>query len=239
MLVNIDAKSLEVHVGAWLSKDSVMYKELLEGLDMHSNNMQLFGLPSRLIAKIFMFRLMYGGTEYSYAQDPDFASVSSSPKYWKKVIDAFYSKYKGFADWHTKIVQEVTLTSKLRIPGTGREFSFKQYPNRIGGMDWPITQIKNYPVQGTGADLMAIARLQVAQDWKRAGLTGVRISSVHDSIVADVPDIEVKAACKLMLNSFEKVPRVFEKAYGIPYDLPFKGECSYGPNLCDMEDFKC
>ncbi len=56
MYLNIDAKSLEVHVGAYLSKDPVMYKELLEGLDMHSNNMKLFGLPSRLIAKIFMFR---------------------------------------------------------------------------------------------------------------------------------------------------------------------------------------
>lgn len=206
---------------------------------MHSNNMQLFGLPSRLIAKIFMFRLMYGGTEYSYAQDPDFMEVSSSPKFWKKVIDTFYSKYTGFADWHKKIVQEVTLTGKLRIPGTGREFSFKQYPNRFGGIDWPITQIKNYPVQGTGADLMAIARLQVAKDWKLQQMKGVLVSSVHDSIVADVPNDETEKACILMLNSFEKVPRVFEKAFGLPYDLPFKGEASYGPNLCDLEDYKC
>ncbi len=56
MLLNIDAKSLEVFVGAYLSKDEVMYEELLSGLDMHTNNQKTFGLPSRLIAKVFMFR---------------------------------------------------------------------------------------------------------------------------------------------------------------------------------------
>ncbi len=85
---------------------------------------------------------------------------------------------------------------------------------------------------------MAIARLQVAQDWRKQGMEGVLVSSVHDSIVADVPDKEVKKACVLMLNSFEKVPQVFEKAFGIPYDLPFKGEAQWGPNMKDMEDFK-
>ncbi len=180
---------------------------------------------------------MYGGTEYSYAQDPDFSSVSSSPKFWKKVIDAFYSKYTGFAKWHIKIVQEVTQTSKLRIPATGREFLFKQYPNKLGGLDWPVTQIKNYPVQGTGADLMALARTLVAQDWKKQGMQGVLVSSVHDSIVADVPDNEVAKGCKLLLDSFDRVPAMFGKVFGVPYDLPFKGEVQWGPNLNDMEDY--
>jgi DNA polymerase-1 len=215
-----------------------MYEELLGGLDMHENNRTVFGLPSRIVAKIFMFKLMYGAMEYGYAQDPDFSFISSSPKYWRKVIDNFYNKYTGFAKWHTDIVKEVTLTGKLRVPGTGREFTFKQYPNKWGGMDWPVTQIKNYPVQGSGADLMALARLQVAKDWKLQQMEGVLVSSVHDSIVADVPEHETKKACILMLNSFEKVPRVFEKAFGIPYDLPFKGECSYGMNMYDMQDFK-
>ncbi len=93
---------------------------------------------------------MYGATEFSYAQDPDFQPVSSNPKYWKKVIDAFYSKYQGFGKWHTKIVQEVTLTGKLVVPSTGRTFDFKRYPNRRGELEWPVTQIKNFPVNFSG-----------------------------------------------------------------------------------------
>ncbi len=204
---------------------------------MHSRNQELFNLPNRVTAKIFLFKLMYGAMEYGYSQDPDFSWISSSPKFWKRVIDTFYDKYKGFAQWHTKIVQEVTQTSKLRISQTGREFSYRQYQNYRGEMEWPITQIKNYPVQGTGADLMALARIIVAQDWRKAGMQGVLVSSVHDSIVADVPDNEVVKGCKLLLNSFDKVPGMFGRVFGTPYDLPFKGEVQYGPNMCDMEDF--
>ncbi len=238
MLINIDAKSLEVYVGAYLSKDKVMYEELLGGLDMHSNNQKVFELPSRLIAKVFMFRLMYGATEYSYAQDPDFASVSSRPKYWLDVIQAFYSKYQGFARWHTAIVQEVTTTKQLIIPSTGRTFSFQQYPNKRGEMEWPVTQIKNYPVQGTGNDMMAIARVLVYKEWQRQGMEGKLVSTVHDSIVADVPDKEVVKGCKLFLKCFSEVPAAFEKLFGVPYDLPFLGEVQFGPNLKDMEEYK-
>lgn len=140
-IVNADAKSLEVFAGAYLSQDKIMMQELINGLDMHENNRSAFDLPSRLIAKVFMFRLMYGGSAYSYANDPDFASVKGNEKYWQKVIDRFYDKYKGFANWHTTIVQEVTQTGKLVMP-TGRIYEYER--NSRG--DWPQTTIKNYPV---------------------------------------------------------------------------------------------
>lgn len=148
MLINIDASALEIHCAAWLSRDPILLKELQEGIDLHSANQKAFGLPSRLIAKVLGFRILYGGSEYSFAQDPDFREVSTSKTYWKNAIEAYYNKYKGIAAWHKKIIQEVTLTGKLRVPGTGREYSFKQYPNKFGGMDWPITQIKNFLSRG-------------------------------------------------------------------------------------------
>ena len=123
MIINSDAKSLEVYCGAYLSQDKIMMEELINGMDMHENNRSAFNLPSRLIAKVFMFRLMYGGSAYSYSKDPDFASVGGSEKYWQRVIDAFYNNYKGFADWHTKIVQEVTRTGQLVMP-TGRVYKY-------------------------------------------------------------------------------------------------------------------
>ncbi len=215
-----------------------MYEELLGGLDMHSNNQKVFGLPSRLIAKIFMFRLMYGAMEFSYAKDPDFQPVSSSPKYWKKVIDAFYDKYRGFGKWHTQIVQEVTRTGKLIVPSTGRTFSFSRYPNMRGELEWPVTQIKNFPVQGSGSDLMAIARCITYKKWKEQGITGKLVNTVHDSIVADVPDYEVDKVCKLLKDSFEEVPKYFKQIFGVEYDLPFLGEIQVGKNLCGMEDYK-
>lgn len=56
MLVNGDVKGLEVVCAAELSKDPVLWKEILDKEDIHGNNQKTFGLPSRLISKIFKFR---------------------------------------------------------------------------------------------------------------------------------------------------------------------------------------
>lgn len=57
MLINVDVKGLEVICAAYLSKDKVLYKELRDGLDIHSDNQAKFGLPDRITAKIFKFKL--------------------------------------------------------------------------------------------------------------------------------------------------------------------------------------
>jgi len=56
MLVNVDVRALEWVTGTWLSQDKTAYQEIIEGRDQHSDNQAKFGLPSRLIAKIFVFR---------------------------------------------------------------------------------------------------------------------------------------------------------------------------------------
>ena len=58
MLVNVDVKSLEIVCAAYLSQDSVLCKEIVDKVDIHEDNRHRFNLPSRLIAKVFGFRLM-------------------------------------------------------------------------------------------------------------------------------------------------------------------------------------
>ena len=72
ILINCDVKSLEIVVAAMLSGDKVLQKEIIDREDIHENNRLKFGLPSRLIAKVFVFRLIYGGSAYSYANDIQF-----------------------------------------------------------------------------------------------------------------------------------------------------------------------
>ena len=55
-IVNCDAKALEWFGGTFLSKDKVAKEEILNHIDQHTHNQTTFGLPSRLIAKKFVFR---------------------------------------------------------------------------------------------------------------------------------------------------------------------------------------
>lgn len=232
MIIQADAKGLEWVVGAYLSQDKVAMQEIINKVDQHSLNQEAFNLPSRLIAKTFVFRLMYGGQAYSYANDPNFTPVSTSERYWQKIIDAFYSKYKGLSEWHTKIVQEVVREGKLIMP-TGRVYRFK----RGDRGDWPITTIKNYPVQGLGADIMSIIRVSFMRRFREEGINGVLINTVHDSIVCDVAEHELNRVARLFYNVFEDTPDNFKKIFGIEFNLPLTCEVSYGNNMKELTEY--
>jgi DNA polymerase-1 len=215
--------------------------EIINRADIHSNNQVRFDLPpgevGRLIAKIFVFRLIYGGSSYSYANDPNFTTVSSSETYWQKVIDEFYNKYTGIWKWHTKILEEVMTNKRLIMP-TGRQYDFFPTINYRGEPKWPETKIKNYPVQGLGADLMSIARIDFAKRFWKSGMEGKLRVTVHDSIVVDVPKKYVDTTIQLMYDVFKDIPRNFESIFGVKYNLPLFCECKVGMDLKNLEKVK-
>ena len=242
MLLNADVKGLEVVGCAWLSGDTTLRREILAGEDVHGNNQRDLGVPSRLIAKKFKFRFIYGGTAYSYSHDPDFFGVSRSEKYWQRVIDAYYEKYSGIREWHRILIDRVARTGCLEMP-TGRFYSFER---DIRG-SLPETQIKNYPVQGLGADLVAIARVRFRTflreaDWLqeevRRGRGYKLVNTIHDSIVVDShPDSWYNIGVHLE-KAVEEVPQNFSKLFETDFDLPILAELKIGPNLNQLKEIK-
>lgn len=238
MLVNVDVKGLEVVVVAQLSGDEVLRKEIIDKVDIHDSNRVRFGLgegkPGRLVAKIFKFRLIYGGSAYSYANDPDFTGVSTSQKFWQRVIDEYYAKYRGIARWHGQIVETVKKQGYLEIP-SGRFYTFEPTLKR-GEMRWPITQIKNYPVQGFGADLVMLARIEARRLIKESGLEAIFIQTIHDSLVLDTPEENVYNVSKLLKQAVESVPRLVQEHFNYNFDLPLTCEIQVGPNKLNMKE---
>ena len=230
---------LEVVVAAELSGDKILSQEIIDKVDIHETNRDRFklgeGKPGRLIAKIFKFRLIYGGSAYSYAHDSDFMGVSSSEKFWQRVIDEYYAKYFGIKDWHTTLMQTARDTRRLEIP-SGRFFPIAPRPGFRGELKWPDTVIKNYPVQGFGADLVMLARLRAHQLIKESGLEALLISTIHDSIVADVPNHNVQAVGKLLNQAVEDVPMLCKQTFGYEFKLPLTAEVQYGKNKLEMKD---
>jgi DNA polymerase-1 len=234
MLINIDVKSLEIVVAAYLSQDPVLMKELKEGVDLHEDNRVKFGLPTRLIAKVLGFRILYGGTEHSFVRDPDFTCVSSDKHYWARAIDAYYEKYQGIRKWHSSLIYQAISTGYIVSP-TGRYFKYSSKIGYQGTPEWPITTIKNYIVQGTGADLVTIARVTLFNRMKKLGLKSKLIMTVHDSIVIDCPDNEWEQVAKLALQCVRDVPNNFERLFEKPFNLSLNAEVLYGPTLKDMQ----
>lgn len=233
MLLQADAKQLEWVGAAYLSQDPVAINEIWGSVDMHSDNQKRFGLPSRLIAKTFVFRLIYGGSAYSYAHDPNFMSIGSE-KYWQTIIDNFYDKYKRLGEWHKEIYEEAVRERRLVMP-TNRVYNFE---SEVKGnkVYYPRTKILNYPVQGLGADLMAIARVSLMTKLREMKDI-VMVNTVHDSIILDFnskvwDNIHI---VNLVDKCFNEVPDNFHKLFGKEFNLPMRVECQVGPTWGSME----
>ena len=228
---------LEVVVAAELSKDPILCQEIRDAVDLHDRNRTTLGLPSRLIAKIFVFRLIYGGTAYAYSVDPDFAGVGKSQLDWQRVIDAFYAKYKGLKEWHDSLVRTVKETGILEIP-SGRFYQYTPKRNYRGELQWPRTTILNYPVQCFGADLVMLARIEFFSRFQSSGLEGTFIQTIHDSLVVDIPQELCYTIGTMLKESVEAVPDLCRKYFDYDFSLPLTCELQVGPNKKDLVDYK-
>ena len=250
MLVQADFSKLELVVVAWLAQDPVMMDELIRGIDIHETNRRTFNLDDRRTAKILVFRIVYGGTEFAFAQDPDFyvdGTIKEKQQFWKERIDEFYNKYAGIKKWHEDIFETVQRTGQYVSP-TGRIFSFRpkerevkvghQYYNPKPSFYWPLPDIKNYPVQGTAADLVSIARVTAYKRLKN--LPDVKyISTVHDSLVVDCKKYQVDTVARILLEEIEAVPGNFETVFKSKFSpLTLTAELKVGPTLGELEKYK-
>lgn len=235
MILNFDVKGLEVVAACYLSKDATLKSELDAEIDIHTMNMNDLGLPNRGVAKTFQFRILYGGSVFH--NDPDFTSVSTSRRFWDRVIEKYYEKYHGIYKWHVDLIRTVNNTGMITNP-TGRTFRFERIRNYKGELEYPATQIKNHPVQSLGADIMSLIRVDFYRKFKNAGISGIIVNSVHDSIVLDLDGInDVSAVDRtrdILYNVLTDFPHNFERIFGVPFDLKIHGEIEIGKNMYDM-----
>lgn len=240
MIFNFDVTGLEVLCAAYLSRDPVLMQELRDKVDIHTQNQSALGLPEgkegRLVAKVFLFRIIYGGLFFH--SDPDFAKVSTSKKFWEKKIELFFEKYNGLYKWHHELLRTVGNTGRLISP-TGRTYKFEMKRNYKGDLELPSTTIKNWIVQGFGADIMSVIRVDLYRRFKESNLNGLIVNTVHDSIVLDLDtraDKEIVDKVKEMFyNVLHDFPNNFEKIFGVEFDLEIRGEMEVGMNMFDME----
>ncbi len=239
MLIECDQSQLEWRCAVALSHDAVGIAEILNHDDIHLNNQKFFGLPERVIAKIFLFRAIYRGSAWSYAHDPDFMGVSTSERYWQKVIDAMYEKYSGLNTWHSNIIREANSTGQLTNI-TGRVYEFKKNKKD----EYSVNDITNYNVQGLGSELMAVCRVSAYSRYKNFELKDRMkfVNTVHDSIVVDA-DVkegseELSKVCCFLEDVFSDSKQNFERLFKVPLDVPFAGECKFGNTWANMTKFK-
>lgn len=233
MLVQGDKAQLEWRTAVWLSNDVVGKQEILNKEDTHEKNRVAFTLPSRLIAKIYLFRTIFRGSGYAFSKDPDFSHVSDDAAFWDDINGKFYRKYNGLDRWHKHLAQ-LSASRKPIVGPTGREWLV--LPEDDGKLKWTV--FTNYPVQGTGADIVMVERVSLRNRLRSQGLRSKLVGTVHDSIIADCPDDEVETVARIMIEVANDTPKNFKKLFNVDMDIPFPTEIKIGHNLNQMEKYE-
>jgi hypothetical protein len=236
MLIQADASQLEWRTAVELSHDEVGLAEILNKDDTHSLNEKAFKLPSRLIAKIYLFRTIFRGSGWAFANDPEFMHVSSSAKYWDNVNEQFYKKYHGLDKKHHEWA-DLVVKGRPIIGPLGRFWPVEMTRDYRGELKLPWTILTNYPVQGTGADVMTVARISFLNRLRKLGLDKVvlLVSSVHDSIVVDAPSHLLDTITNLFHQVFDDLQANIRKLFKYEWQVPLACEVKYGPNMKQMQ----
>jgi len=233
VLLACDASQIEWRTILDLSKDWVGINEIISGEDTHSKNQEAFGLPSRLIAKVFLFRTIFRGSGWSFANDPDFMHVSTSPNFWDDMNERFYKKYHALDKKHHEW-KDLVMAGRPIVGPLGREWTITIHRDFRGELKIPWTTLANYPTQGTAADVMMLARLSANKRIKDAGIEAKLISTVHDSIVWDTHEKHLQDIAAICDGVFADLPKNINKLFGYQWDTPMACESKYGPNMKEM-----
>ena len=225
-LMSADYSQIELRIMAHLSEDPGLLRAFMAGEDVHrATASEVFGVPldqvtgeQRRYAKVINFGLIYGMSAFGLARNLDIDRGVA-----KNYIDQYFAKYPGVARYMDEIRKtakakgfvETVFGRRLWLP----EINSPNGPRRQGAERAAI----NAPMQGTAADLIKIAMIQVQRALEQEKLRARLVLQVHDELVLEVPDEEVETIRRLLPQKMEhvaslRVPLIVEVGVGRNWD---------------------
>ena len=214
---------------AHLSGDKGLIETFLHDHDIHqetatrvfADSKTLFPEEQRRRAKIINFSIIYGATAYSLARELGASNADA-----QAFIDLYYEKYPKVKDYLDKSVTEALESGVAKtLFGRKRPVPELQHKDRTA-QQFGRRIALNTPIQGTAADLMKKAMIDIWQDIKEQGLEAKMILQVHDELVFEVPKSEVEKTEALVKERMENV---------FSLKVPLKVHLGWGANWAEAK----
>lgn len=206
VLVDADYSQIELRLLAHISGDEAMQNAFRCGEDIHTvTASNVFNVPLdevtpllRSRAKAVNFGIVYGISAFSLSQD-----IGVYPNEAKAYIDAYLEKYHGVRDYMSAIVEKAkkdgyvdTLYGRRRyLPELkSANFNMRSFGERVA---------LNMPVQGTAADIIKIAMVNVHAHLAKEGLSAKLILQVHDELIVECPEAEAERVKTILSEEME------------------------------------
>ena len=206
IFADADYSQIELRILAHLSDDETLINAFNSGQDIHSvTASNVFKVPieevtssQRRSAKVINFGIIYGMSSFSLGQDLEI-SKKEAEKYIADYFDK-YPKIKGYLDSCVKEASEkgyslTALGRRRPIPELkASNFMQREFGKRVA---------MNAPIQGTAADIMKIAMINVRDALIKNNLKSTILVQVHDELLLEIPKEEKDAATKILKEEME------------------------------------
>lgn len=208
-ILSLDYSQIELRILASLSKCTALQKVFESGEDIHAATAsKVFHVekPSdqeRRKAKAVNFGIIYGISDFGLAEQ-----IGCSRKEAKEIITSFYEAYPEISEYFRKITEEVNEKAYVSTL-LGR----KRYLREIHDANYQVREFArraamNAPIQGTAADLIKIAMINVSRALKERNFESKIICQIHDELLLKVPSKEKDEVYALVKNIMENAMKL-------------------------------
>lgn len=227
VLFGADYSQMELRIMAHFSGDPALVRAFQEGRDIHATTAaQVFDTPldevtslQRSMSKAVNFGIMYGMSAFGLSRDTGMSRADSSA-----FIERYYKEFAGVREFMDTAVAEAakhgyaaTLFGRRRyLPDINSRGPTRQAAERAA---------INMPLQGTAADIMKLAMIQLDQRLAASKLRARLLLQVHDELIFEAPKSELPELAKLVTAAMTDIAEL---------SVPMEVETKAGPNWNEM-----
>ena len=201
VLVDADYSQIELRLLAHISGDEHMQAAFMSGEDIHRvTASQVFNTPlsevtslQRSRAKAVNFGIVYGISSWSLAQD-----IGVFPNEAKAYMDAYLEKYSGVREYMKNIVEKAKAEGYVKTLYNRRRALPELKSSNFNTRSFGERVALNMPNQGTAADIIKLAMVNVYNRLKAEELEAKLILQVHDELICECPEHEAQRVAELL-----------------------------------------
>lgn len=231
-LIAIDYSQIELRVAAHMAQDEAMLEAFRENKDIHTTTAAaVLNIPPEQVtsdqrrdAKAINFGLIYGMSPYGLTQTTDLTLAEA-----ENFVDTYFQRFPGIKKYLDDIREQARKKGYVEtLLGRKRYFPHLATASNQNEKRREEREAINAPIQGTAADIMKLAMIAVANVLEKSGLKARMLLQVHDELVLETPQEEVKETIELVQSAMEDV-------YSL--EIPLSTEAQYGKDWGSLEKY--
>jgi len=217
VFVIADFSQIELRIASEYVGEEKMLHAFRQGKDLHRYTASIFlGKPEeeitkeeRQLAKAVNFGLIYGISAKGLVEYAKTYGIDLSLESAQKIRDSFFEYYTSFKAWHERVKRELKEYKESRGHTLlGRPYVAHTFPDAV-----------NYPIQGTGADLLKLSVLMFDAELRREGLKAKVVNLVHDEILVECKEEYAEYIKELLKRAMLHAGRVILKQVPVEVEV--------------------